>query len=223
MNVLIACEESQRVCTEFRKLGHRAFSCDILECSGGHEEWHIMGDCLPLLNGNCTFITMDGKYHTITGAWDIIIAHPPCTYLTCAGNSWFNVEKYGEKAIQRMYDREDAVNFFMKFTETNCKHVAIENPVGVMSTRYRKPEQIIQPWQFGHPERKGTCLWLTGLPNLEPTEIVEPIIIKTGKRTDSLWHIETWNLPAKERSRARSKTFPGIAEAMAKQWGSIEL
>ena len=223
MNVLIACEESQRVCTEFRKLGHNAFSCDIEPCSGGHPEWHIMQDVLPLINGNCGFATMDGQAHKIEGKWDMIIAFPPCTYLTVTGNRWFNVERYGERAIQRQKDREEAIAFFMKFANADCDHIAIENPIGVMSTVYRKPEQIIHPYMFGNKERKSTCLWLKGLPTLKATNIVEPNVIKykNGKGTDSPWHMETMKLPPKERAKERSKTFPGIAKAMAEQWGGL--
>ena len=136
------------------------------------------------------------------------------------GNRWFNVERYGEAAIKRAADREEAADFFMEFTKTNCKHVAIENPIGVMSTRYRKPDQTIQPYQFGEPHRKGTCLWLIGLPPLKPTKIVEPeiYVYKNGKGTDSPWHVNTMKLPPAERARARSKTFEGIAKAMAQQW-----
>lgn len=221
MNILVACEESQAVTKELRALGHEAYSCDIIECSGGHPEWHIMQDVLPLLNGNCTFSTMDGAGYTIIGGWDMIIAFPPCTYLTVTGNRWFNVEKYGEKAIQRMKDREDAIKFFMAFANADCDKIAIENPIGVMSTEYRKPNQIIHPYMFGDAERKGTCLWLKGLPELKPTNVVEPkiIIYKNGKGTDSPWHVNTMSLPPAERAKARSKTFPGIAKAMAQQWG----
>lgn len=164
MRVLVACEESQAVTKEFRKLGHEAYSCDIIECSGGHPEWHIMQDVLPLLNGNCEFMSMDGQKHTIIGKWDLIIAHPPCTYLTVAANKLYNIEKYGEKAIKRLADRESAIEFFMAFVNADCDKKAIENPIGVISTRYRKPDQIIQPYQFGHPVRKSTCLWLYNLP-----------------------------------------------------------
>lgn len=221
MNILVACEESQRVCTAFREKGHNAFSCDILECSGGYPEWHIQGDCLPLLNGNCTLTTCDGTIHTIDGRWDMIIAFPPCTYLTVTGNRWFNVERYGEKAIQRHKDRENAINFFMQFANADSDKIAIENPIGIMSTVWRKPNQIIHPYMFGDPERKATCLWLKGLPKLSPTNIVEPNIIKykNSKGTDSPWHINTINLPKEDRARMRSKTFPGIAKAMAQQWG----
>lgn len=221
MKVLIACEESQEVCKAFRAKGHEAYSCDIQECSGGHPEWHIMGDVLPLLNGRCRFQTMDGVLHETAGKWDLIIAHPPCTYLTVTGNRWFNVERYGEKAIQRHKDREQAIAFFMAFANADCPRIAIENPVGVMSTEYRKPEQIIHPYMFGNPERKATCLWLKGLPNLKETECVKPIVIryKNGKGTDSPWHMNTSGLPKEERARIRSRTFHGTAKAMAEQWG----
>lgn len=220
MKILVACEESQAVTIEMRKLGHEAYSCDIEPCSGGHLEWHIMQDVLPLLNGNCEFETADGEHHTIVGSWDMILAFPPCTYLTVTGNRWFCVERYGEKAIQRMKFRENAIEFFMRFVDATCNKIAIENPIGVMSTKYRKPNQIIHPYMFGDPERKGTCLWLKGLPPLHPTNIVEPQIIKykNGKGTDSPWHVSTINLPSDERAKARSKTFPGIARAMAEQW-----
>lgn len=222
MKVLIACEESQRVCEAFRKLGHEAYSCDIVECSGGHPEWHIQGDCLPLLNGNCDFVTADGASHSIPQRWDLLIAHPPCTYLTCTGNRWFNVERYGEKALKRIEDREEAVKFFMSFVNADCDKIAIENPVGVMSTRYRKPDQIIQPYMFGDPFEKRTCLWLKGLPKLEPRNEVEPparIKYDSGK-TMPAWYAEAWNLSKEERSKLRSKTFPGFAQQMAEQWGN---
>ena len=218
---MVACEESQAVTKEFRRLGHEAYSCDIIECSGEHPEWHIMQDVLPLLNGYCHFKTCDGAEHYIDTKWDMILTFPPCTYLTVTGNRWFNIERYGEKAIQRQRQREEAIEFFMAFVNADCERIAIENPIGVMSTEYRKPNQIIHPYMFGNPERKSTCLWLKGLPELKPTEIVEPNIIryKNGKGTDSPWHMETMSLPPSERAKMRSKTFPGIAKAMAEQWG----
>lgn len=205
MKVLVACEESQAVCTEFRKRGHEAYSCDILPCSGGHPEWHLQQDVIPLLKEK----------------WDIIIAFPPCTYLTVTGNRWFNIDRYGEKAIQRYKDRKDAIDFFMAFANADCDKIAIENPVGIMSSEWRKPNQIINPWQFGDAFEKKTCLWLKGLPLLKPTNIVE---IPQRKRFDSgktmpSWYAEAWRLPKEERAKARSKTFPGIAKAMAEQWG----
>lgn len=228
MNILIACEESQRVCIAFRNKGHRAFSCDLEPCSGGHPEWHIQGDCLPLLNGKCSFKTMDNKEHFQNEKWDLIIAHPPCTYLTVAGNRYFNIDKYGEKALKRIQDREEALKFFMKFVNADCDHIAIENPVGVVSTRYRKPDCIISPHQFGHPVSKKTCLWLKNLPILTPTNIVEYEKIhskgKTGGYSGASWHavdedgkIIPWDDP--RTAKIRSKTYIGIAEAMAEQWG----
>ena len=206
MKVLVACEESQAVCKEFRKLGHEAYSCDIVPCSGGHSEWHLQQDVLPLLKEK----------------WDMIIAFPPCTYLTVTGNRWFNIDKYGEKAIQRHKDRKDAIDFFMAFANADCEKIAIENPVGIMSSEWRKPNQIINPWQFGDAFEKKTCLWLKGLPELTPTNIVE---IPPRKRFDSgksmpSWYAEAWHLPKEERAKLRSKTFPGIARAMAEQWGN---
>lgn len=224
MKIIIACEESQAVCKEFRKLGHEAYSCDIIDQSGGHPEWHIMQDVLPLLNGNCEFKTMDGETHTVEGKWDMIIAFPPCTYLTVTGNRWFNVERYGEKAIQRQKDREDAIKFFMTFANADCPRIAIENPVGIMSSTWRKPNQIINPYQFGDPFEKKTCLWLKGLKELEPTNIVDAPPRKhfdSGKSMPS-WYAEAWHLPKDERAKLRSKTFPGIAKAMAEQWGELK-
>lgn len=220
MKVLVACEESQAVCIEGRKLGHEVYSCDILECSGGHPEWHIMCDVLPLLNGNCDFNTMDGENHSLSGRWDMIIAFPPCTYLTVTGNRWFNIDRYGEKAIQRHKDRKDGVDFFMAFANADCEKIAIENPVGIMSSEWRKPNQIINPWQFGDAFEKKTCLWLKGLPELTHTNIVK---IPPRKKFDSgksmpSWYAEAWHLPKEERAKLRSKTFPGIAKAMAEQW-----
>ena len=223
MKILVACEESQAVTIEMRRLGHEAYSCDIIECSGGYPEWHIMLDVLPLLNGFCTFRTMDGAEHIINGRWDMIIAFPPCTYLTVTGNRWFNIDRYGEKAIQRNKDRKDAIDFFMAFANADCERIAIENPVGVMSSEWRKPNQIINPWQFGDAFEKKTCLWLKGLPELTPTNIVE---ILPRKKFDSgksmpTWYAEAWHLPKEERAKLRSKTFPGIARAMAEQWAGV--
>lgn len=219
MRVLVACEESQEVCKAFREKGHEAFSCDIQDCSGGHPEWHIKGDVLPLLNGNCTFMTADTHTHTQNGRWDLIIAHPPCTYLTVTGNRWFDEVKYGEKAKQRQKDRYKAIVFFMQFAYANADRIAIENPVGVMGSAWKTADQIIQPWQFGDPYDKQTALWLKGLPKLKPTNVIarpERITYASGK-TMPKWYAELWH--DKDRSVLRSKTFPGIAAAMADQWG----
>lgn len=204
MKILVACEESQAVTIELRKRGHEAYSCDIEPCSGGHPEWHIHGDVIPELEKK----------------WDMIIAFPPCTYLTVTGNRWFNVEKYGDKAIQRHKDREWAINFFMTIANSKCEKIAIENPVGIMSSEWRKPDQIVNPYQFGDAFEKKTCLWLKGLPKLKHTNLVCPpkrTEFKSGKSMPS-WYAECWKLPPKERAALRSKTFPGIAKAMAEQW-----
>ena len=227
MKVLIACEESQTGCKAFRARGHEAYSCDIVECSGGHPEWHIMQDVIPLLNGNCEFETVDGIKHKIVGKWDLIIAHPPCRYLTVTGNRWFNVDKYGDKAIERAKLREEAAGFFMHFWNTDCYNVVIENPVGYMSTYFRKPDQIVHPYYFAEAEddenceRKATCLWMRGVKPLVYDIKYQPRVIhyKNGKGTDSPWHMQTMSLPPDERAKARSKTFDGIAKAMAEQWG----
>lgn len=229
MQILVACEESQAVTIALRQLGHEAYSCDIIPCSGGHPEWHIQQDVLPLLNGYCFFKTCDGSAHYVLGRWDMLIAFPPCTYLTITGNRWFNVERYGEKAVQRLKDRAAAIRFFMAFVEADCPRIAIENPVGVMSTEYRKPTQIIQPWQFAlskeeHTE-KTTCLWLKGLPPLIPKTTEKPEmayhewVTPAGKhKRQTLWYYNTRCLPHDQRATAASKTFPGIAAAMADQW-----
>lgn len=219
MNVLIACEESQAITKEFRKLGVNCFSCDIVKCSGDMPQFHIKDDCLKYINGDCNITTEDGSNYYID-KWDLIIAHPPCTYLTVTGNRWFNIEKYGNKAIERMKERKKAIDFFLKFTNASCKHVMIENPVGVMSTIYRKPDQIIQPWMFGDEAEKKTCLWLKNLPLLKETEIVKPperIKFKSGK-TMPAWYAKAWKLSKEERSKLRSKTFPGFAKAIAHQY-----
>lgn len=228
MKVLVACEESQRVCTAFREKGHEAYSCDIQECSGGHPEWHIQGDVRRIINGasddyycKLDFYTQDGGYHLLPWKWDMIIAHPPCTYLTVTGNRWFNVERYGDKAIQRAEEREKAVEFFMKFANANCDRICIENPIGIMSTRWRKADQIIQPWMFGDPYEKKTSIWLKGIPALVETDVVDPEPRKkfASGNTMPSWYADAWHLPKEERAKLRSKTFPGIAQAMADQWG----
>lgn len=226
MRVLVACEESQTVCKAFRERGHEAYSCDILGCSGGHPEWHIKGDALKVINGWCEFQTADGEMHGIDGRWDLLIAHPPCTYLTVTGNRWFNAERYGEKAIQRAKDREDAVAFFMEFANADCDRIAIENPVGIMSTRWRKADQVIQPWMFGHPTVKKTCLWLKGVRPLAHTNIVDVDESDVYEYVAKNGHIKhdcrsRSKCKQNERAKHRSKTFPGIAAAMAEQRGRL--
>lgn len=223
-NILIACEESQRVCIAFRERGHNAFSCDIQKPSGGHPEWHILGDALKAIQGG-QITTMDGVTHDIS-KWDLLIAHPPCTYLTNTGNRWFNIVRYGDKARQRYKDREDAVNFFMAFVNADCDRIAIENPIGYMSTVYRKADQVIQPYMFGHPTRKATCLWLKGLKPLKPTNIVE---VDTSDYYEYVSKKGTIKHDSRSRCKGsksewaknRSKTYPGIAKAMAEQWGGL--
>ena len=210
MKVLIACEESQAVCTAFREKGHEAYSCDIIECSGGHPEWHIHGDVINVLNptiNGIAFRTMNGEMHQIP-KWDLIIAHPPCTHLAVSGARWF---KEGKKPLSL---QNAAAEFFMKFINADCEKVAVDNPICVMSTRYRKPDQIINPWQFGHTQQKKTCLWLKGLPILHETNNVYNDMMKLPeKERTMIWQMGSGH------AVERSKTFPGIAQAMAEQWG----
>lgn len=208
MRVLIACEESQEVCKAFRVLGHEAYSCDIQEPSGGHPEWHILGDALEALDGG-TVTTMDGVKHTV-GDWDMLIAHPPCTHLSVSGARWF---AEGRKPLSLRYE---AAAFFLRFAEANVPRIAIENPVSVMSTLWRKPDCVIHPWQFGHPEEKTTCLWLKSLPKLQPTNIVREEMLALPKKERERNHFMS---PGPERAKLRSKTYVGIARAMAEQWG----
>lgn len=227
MKILIACEESQAVCKEMRRLGHEAYSCDIIECSGGHPEWHIMQDVIPLLNGNCRFKTMDGVEHEINGRWDMIVAHPPCTYLSAAGNGYLNVERYGDKAVRRLKDREKAADFFMCFIHADCERICVENPVGYMNTRFKKPTQVIHPFFFADNEqdtenyhKKRTCLWLKNLSLLKRNRFLpepQPIYVDrlTGKKR---YYVDAITGGSKGGKRKRSKTFPGIARAMAEQW-----
>ena len=232
MNILVACEESQRVTMELRKLGHNAFSCDIEPCSGGHPEWHIMQDVIPLLNGRCMFETVDGLKHEVNGKWDLLIAFPPCTYLTSAGTRHFSTRVNPiEKVEARKKEREKAVQFFMEFVNADCDKIAIENPVGYMNTNFRKPNQIIHPYYFGDPYVKRTCLWLKNLPELQPTNLLpkpEPMYICQGEKCKGKkigWceGIKGTTGGQKGRAKARSKTFPGIAKAMAEQWTRTEV
>ena len=197
MRVLVACEESQAVTAAFRKRGHDAFSCDLLPCSGGHPEWHICGDVIPQLSL----------------PWDLVLAFPPCTHLAVSGSRHF---------AKKIADGRQAsgIGFFLAFTQIKCPW-AIENPIGIMSSRYRKPDQIIQPFWFGHTAKKSTCLWLHGLPKLVPTEIVEPNLWvgKNGKTFSADYMDGVKRGKAGEASVQRSKTYTGVAAAMAAQWG----
>lgn len=226
LKVLIACEESQRVCIAFRLLGHEAYSCDIQPCSGGYPEWHIQADVLPFLNGNCFITTMNGVSHYIKGRWDIIIAHPPCTYLSNVATRSHSVKCNSiERINQRTLKRIESEMFFMKFINADCDKIAVENPVGVMNTVYRKPDQIIHPYFFANGENdsknyvtKTTCLWLKGLPLLTHNDIARPDNnILYGKYSNG--KNKTWEDSYSHDPKIRSKTFLGIAEAMAKQWG----
>lgn len=217
MKVLVACEESQAVTKELRQLGHEAYSCDIIECSGGHPEWHIRRDVLGLLDGNCSFMTMDGTLHRVDGKWDMILAFPPCTYLTNAGAR--HLYKGGVLNNERYEKGMEAKEFFMKFYNADCLRICIENPTPSRVYELPKQTQTIQPWQFGHPFTKRTNLWLKGLPELEYTNIVEPERTWCPSGSYSKKHGEKHRgMFTKDRPRQRSKTFEGIAKAMAEQW-----
>lgn len=220
MKVLVACEESQRVCKAFREKGHEAYSCDIVECSGGHPEWHIMQDVIPILNGNCEFETVGGTKHKIDGKWDLIIAHPPCTYLTNAGACRMYPQK-GKIDPNRFAKATEAKKFFMDFLNADCEKICIENPIPLSVVELPKKTQVIQPYEFGHPYTKKTYLWLKGLPNLVPTNIVEPVGPYVCGNSE-IWKKQAAKgvVYGKEKSaKHRSKTFEGIARAMAEQWG----
>lgn len=226
MKVLIACEESQAVCKAFRELGHEAYSCDIIEPSGGHPEWHILGDALKALNGG-VITTMDGVTHDV-GKWNLLIAHPPCTYLSNVAGIHFSL-KYtpAEKVIARWRKRACAAVFFMQLLTANADRIAIENPVGFMNTAFRSADQTISPYMFAESVddaeqyvTKATCLWLVNLPKLKTNGLPKP---DNGKLFGKLpsGKNRTWEDTYSRSAKVRSKTFPGIAKAMAEQWGGI--
>ena len=218
MKVLIACEESQRVCCAFRALGHEAYSCDVQVTSGGHPEWHIFGNVLNVLDGGI-IVTMDGIIHSI-GKWELIIAFPPCTYLSNAGAR--HLYKGGQLNLERYKKGLEAKKLFMQIYNADCPRIAIENPTP--SRIYGLPEktQVIQPYQYGDPYTKRTQLWLKGLPKLEPTKIVEPERTWCPSGSYSHKHSEKHKgMFTKDRAKNRAKTFPGIAKAMAEQWGGL--
>lgn len=221
MRVLVACEESQEVCKAFRAKGHEAYSCDIQEPSGGHPEWHILGDALEVINGRCSYKTMDGEEHTVDSKWDLLIAHPPCTYLTNAGACRMYPKK-GKIDPKRFAKAMEAKKFFMAFLNADCEKICIENPIPLSVVELPKKTQVIQPYEFGHPYTKKTYLWLKGLPNLVPTNIVEPVGPYVCGNSE-IWKKQAAKgvVYGKEKSaKHRSKTFEGIARAMAEQWGN---
>ena len=214
MKVLIACEESQAITKEFRKIGIDAFSCDLLPCSGGYPEWHIQGDALV---------------EAYSGKYDLMIAHPPCTFLAVSGAAWL-YNKDGSRNEKRWNDQADALEFVKKLMLAPIKHIAIENPVSVISTQIRKPDQIVHPWQFGDEAEKTTCLWLKNLPHLKPTKIVGKGEFfewtdKNGvKKRQAQWFFDALSQAKtpEERRTLRSKTFKGMAEAIVNQWKDLK-
>ena len=217
MNVLVACEESQEVCKAFRKLGANAYSCDIIECSGGHPEWHIQQDVILLINGNCSFKTVDEIEHTVDGEWDLLICHPPCTYMSKAGARWM-YPTAGNVDPERYRLAMEAKEFFMKFINANCKHIAVENPRPLKVVGLPKPTQIIQPYEYGHPYSKATLLWLKGLPKLNPTDIQEHYTPYLPSNTGAFSRGGGGSRGVAHDAKTASKTFPGVAKAMAEQW-----
>ena len=212
LNVLIACEESQSITKEFRALGHNAYSCDIVPCSGGHPEWHIQGDAIE---------------EAYSGKYDLMIAHPPCTFLAVSGNRWL-YNKDGSKNEERWRNREKALSFVKQLIDAPINHIAIENPISVISSQIRKPDDIINPWQFGDKASKTTCLWTKNLPKLTPTNIVDKGDFfewtdKNGKKKrQARWYMDALSKAKtpEERRTLRSKTFPGIAKAIANQYSN---
>jgi hypothetical protein len=231
LNVLVACEESQALTREFRLLGHNAFSCDLLPCSGGHPEWHFNNDVFEIIK-NQGGVLQNGETVNINADWDMMIAHPPCTYLAVSGAQWYYHPEDKDLPVEsrrphpkhpdRAADREKAIEFFIRIANAPIDKIAIENPVGVISSAYRKPDQIVQPFMFGDEARKTTCLWLKNLPKLEPTDIVsegERVYFKSGK-SHPKWYADALSnaKSSEERRTMRSKTFIGMAKAMANQW-----
>ena len=233
-NVLIACEESQTVCKAFRKLGFNAFSCDILPCSGGHPEWHLHCDVLGVIRDK-RGILETGDEFVLNGEWDLMIAHPPCTYLSVSGARWYYHLDDKDLPIEqrrphpnfptRAQDRKEAIEFFLALANADIQHIAIENPVGIMSKLFHKPNQIVQPYWFGDEATKTTCLWLKNLPQLTPTKIVgkgERVVLSSGKSLPK-WYSDSFNtkISTEMRRTLRSKTFQGFADAMAEQWSKL--
>lgn len=235
-NVLIACEESQTVCKAFRKLGFNAYSCDILPCSGGHPEWHLHCDVIGVIKEK-KGILENGEVFILDGEWDLMIAHPPCTYLSVSGARWYYHPDDKDLPIEqrrphpnfptRTQDRKDAIEFFLALANADIPRIAIENPVGIMSKLFKKPSQIVQPYWFGDEATKTTCLWLKNLPDLTPTKMVgkgDRVVLSSGKSLPK-WYSDSFNtkISTEMRRTLRSKTFQGFADAMAEQWSKILL
>ncbi len=233
-NILIACEESQTVCKAFRKLGFNAYSCDILPCSGGHPEWHLHCDVLGVIRDKRGTLEAGDEF-VLDGEWDLMIAHPPCTYLSVSGARWYYHPEDKDLPIEqrrphpnfptRAQDRKDAIEFFLALANADIPRIAIENPVGIMSKLFHKPNQIVQPYWFGDEATKTTCLWLKNLPQLTPTKIVgkgERVVLSSGKSLPK-WYSDSFNtkISTEMRRTLRSKTFQGFADAMAEQWSKL--
>lgn len=220
MKLLVACEESQEVTKAFRKKGVEAYSCDIQICSGEHPEWHINDDVLKIINGNIEFKTQNGEKHQITGEWDMIIAHPPCTRLCNSGQRWLytGTETYTHN---KKMEQEKGIKFFLDIANAKCKRIVIENPIGIMSTIYRKPDQIYHPYYFeGETEAKATCLWLKNVPPLFYTQILDKNLI-THNIYKAKFNGKQYKWNDKEVAKLRSKTPKGVAKAMAEQWSKL--
>jgi hypothetical protein len=230
MKVLVACEESQTVCKAFRKRGHEAYSCDIQECSGGHPEWHIQGDVLKILNPENRFepittTTIKGIWLKTTSGrkyyiekWDLIIAHPPCTYMSKAGARFMYLTA-GNVNQERLEKALQAKEFFMQFMNADCDKICIENPTPLKIVGLPKESQVIQPYQFGHPYSKRTLLWLKGLPELKPTNILTEYTPYLPSNTGGFARGKGGSRGVAHNAKDASKTFSGIAQAMAEQWG----
>ena len=231
MNVLIACEESQTVCRAFRKSGINAYSCDILPSSGGHPEWHFDCDIFKIIEDKGGILE-NGEVLHIDGNWDLMVAHPPCTYLSVSGARWYyhpddkHLPTHERRPHPRFPNRrkhqEDALEFFIKLFESDIEKIAIENPVGIVSTRYQKPDQTVHPWMFGDEASKATCLWLKNLPQITPTRIVgkgERVVLSSGKSLPK-WYSDSFHtsISTEQRRTLRSKTFQGFADAIVTQW-----
>lgn len=235
MKILIGCEESQATCSAFRKLGFEAYSCDLLECSGGHPEWHLKMDVFKAIEGGELELQNGDKVHI--DKWTMMLGHPTCTMLAVSGAQWlshpddkhlpFEERRPNPKYPSRREDMLKSVEFVKALYDSNIEHIAIENPIGLLSSRWKKPNQIVQPWMFGDEASKSTCLWLKNLPEITPTNVVgkgEKVVYSSGK-SHPKWYADAL-VKAKtkeERQTLRSKTFQGMADAFASQWGAYLL